>query len=404
MTGLVDPNLHTSLVESVPAVLLASTLRGGRLRYINQFGLAKLHYEHLKVQGVTLEDLQLWVHAREYYDLLSAVTDGAEPTIRNAAWRTARGEILDMLVACRVVAGHNEPLLVCIGLDMTQQRGAERQQIREMLFEERVRLLGDFIGDISHDLKTLITTQNVSSHLVDKLADRLIRDAERLQQRSEVTGHPLLEADVGSIIESALKIRQHQATYLGSTRDLQRVIENMLVLLKVSENPAYSRITANLNDLMESCLHGYLPIASRKRLAVRFLHSKTPILLAVDATEMCRALGCLIENAVQYTEPGGEITVRIQAEGAFAIIEIEDTGIGIAAHDLPHIFEPFYRADKSRPVRGGSAGFGLAIARAIVYGHDGIIDVESTPGEGSIFRVKLPLPPTGSSSQDAGSA
>ncbi|MGH2586291.1 MAG: sensor histidine kinase, partial [Dehalococcoidia bacterium] len=92
--------------------------------------------------------------------------------------------------------------------------------------------------------------------------------------------------------------------------------------------------------------------------------------------------------AVKYTPPGGPVVVTVRATAGGAELEVRDTGIGIAARDLPHIFDRFYRVDAARST--GGAGLGLAIARQIVEAHNGTIGVISRPGEGSIFTISLP--------------
>jgi signal transduction histidine kinase len=99
----------------------------------------------------------------------------------------------------------------------------------------------------------------------------------------------------------------------------------------------------------------------------------------------------LVDNAVKYTPAPGSIRLSLTKVGGEAELRVSDTGIGIAEHDLGHIFDRFYRADPARS--GGGAGLGLAIARWLVDAHGGRITVESTPNVGSTFRVLLPLAP-----------
>ena len=98
----------------------------------------------------------------------------------------------------------------------------------------------------------------------------------------------------------------------------------------------------------------------------------------------------LLTNALRYTDPGGSVVLRTRPDGADAVLEVADSGIGIAAEDLPFVFERFWRSDKSRARRSGGAGIGLAIVQELVRAHHGHVEVMSRPGEGSTFVVRLP--------------
>jgi signal transduction histidine kinase len=99
----------------------------------------------------------------------------------------------------------------------------------------------------------------------------------------------------------------------------------------------------------------------------------------------------LLDNAVTYTPTGGEISVVLDASGVFARVTVIDSGIGIPADDLPHIFERFYRVDKARNRADGGCGLGLSLVRTLTEAHGGRIEVVSEVGKGSVFTVYLPL-------------
>src|SRR5262249_24752086 len=104
-----------------------------------------------------------------------------------------------------------------------------------------------------------------------------------------------------------------------------------------------------------------------------------------------RVFDNLLDNAVKYNRAGGSVLVRGRSEGGRAVVEVSDTGIGIPAAIQARVFDRFYRVDPSRSRRTGGAGLGLSIAKALVEGLRGRLEVESTPGTGSTFRVTLPL-------------
>jgi two-component system sensor histidine kinase BaeS len=97
-----------------------------------------------------------------------------------------------------------------------------------------------------------------------------------------------------------------------------------------------------------------------------------------------------VSNGIRHTPPGGSVALRCRPDGGEVLLEIADTGEGIGPDELPHVFERFWRADKSRTRQTGGSGLGLAIARKLAEAHGGSITVASTPGEGARFTVRLP--------------
>jgi len=116
-----------------------------------------------------------------------------------------------------------------------------------------------------------------------------------------------------------------------------------------------------------------------------------PVTIEGDPDRLAQIVANLLSNALRYTEPSGRVLLRVAAEADEAVVEVIDSGIGIDAEDLQHIFKRFWRADKSRSRATGGTGIGLAIVRELVIAHEGRIDVESVPGRGSRFRVSFPL-------------
>ena len=109
-----------------------------------------------------------------------------------------------------------------------------------------------------------------------------------------------------------------------------------------------------------------------------------------DVVRLRQMIWNILHNAIKYTQPGGEIKISLQDEGAFALLSIQDTGIGIPEKDLPSIFDRFYRVDKSRSRDEGGSGLGLSICKHITEAHKGNIEVESKPGVGTRFKIRIP--------------
>jgi two-component system sensor histidine kinase BaeS len=112
--------------------------------------------------------------------------------------------------------------------------------------------------------------------------------------------------------------------------------------------------------------------------------------LYADPLRLRQVIGNLVSNAIRHTPPGGSVTLRTRTDGPHVVLEVADTGSGIDPADLPHVFERFWRAEKSRNRQTGGSGLGLAIARNVTEAHGGSISVASTPGLGTTFTVRLP--------------
>jgi signal transduction histidine kinase len=165
----------------------------------------------------------------------------------------------------------------------------------------------------------------------------------------------------------------------------------MLLARADSGSEALQRARINMvEDVREACLEGRA-LAETKQINLRAELPESPLYIDGDASSLRRLFLILFDNAVKYTPPEGRITVSLNSSDGCAVAEVRDTGIGIAADDLPHIFERFFRADRARSRQTGGAGLGLSIGKWIAEAHGGAISALSKPGEGSVFQVRIPL-------------
>ena len=121
------------------------------------------------------------------------------------------------------------------------------------------------------------------------------------------------------------------------------------------------------------------------------MHANEPTVVRGSARDLSLMIRNLVQNAVQYTRPGGRIDVRVAAEDGEAVLTISDSGIGIPARELRRIFERFYRVDRARSRETGGTGLGLSIVKHVAENQGGTIAVRSDLGQGSTFTVRLPL-------------
>ena len=148
--------------------------------------------------------------------------------------------------------------------------------------------------------------------------------------------------------------------------------------------------STNINELIELIMKRLRPIAQKRNIELT-LDSYKPVIAEVDETKLTLALSNLMENAVKYNKEGGWVRISINTDHKYFYVKVEDNGIGIPKEDQEHIFERFYRVDKSHSREIGGTGLGLAIARSGILMHHGIIKVYSEEGEGTTFTVRVPL-------------
>jgi heavy metal sensor kinase len=171
---------------------------------------------------------------------------------------------------------------------------------------------------------------------------------------------------------------------------MRKLTESLLALarLDAGQEPMKNE-PFDLSRVARECVELVRPLAVERGLDV---HCELPAVPCLgDAERIGQVATNLLTNAIQYTRNGGKIQISTAAQNGSAVLTVTDTGTGIPPEDLPHIFERFYRADKSRSRLQGHSGLGLAICKAIVDAHGGTIDVSSQPGAGSSFVVKLPV-------------
>ena len=220
----------------------------------------------------------------------------------------------------------------------------------------------EFVSNVSHELKTPMTSMKV-------LADSLLeQDNVPVEMYQEFMGDIAKEID-----------RENQ------------IITDLLSLVKMDKTGQNINIqSVNINDLLEQILKRLKPIAEKKNVEM-VLESFRPVSAEIDETKFSLAVSNLVENAIKYNHDNGWVHVSLNADHKYFYIRVEDSGIGIPEEDQAHIFERFYRVDKSHSREIGGTGLGLAIARNAVIMHRGSIKVYSNEGEGTTFTVRIPL-------------
>jgi len=179
---------------------------------------------------------------------------------------------------------------------------------------------------------------------------------------------------------------------LREAEKVSQLIEQLLVLERVNAGSVtLPMIRTDVTKPLESACQQANLLAEAKQLTFRASVPEQPIWVQGDDSSLERLFLILLDNAVKYTPSGGRIQVHLWSEDGFAVADIRETRIGIAADDLPHVFDRFYRADRARSRESGGTGLGLAIGRWIAEAYKGEIRAESGPSKGLLFQVRLPL-------------
>ena len=230
----------------------------------------------------------------------------------------------------------------------------------------RMKVLDDsrqeFVSNVSHELKTPLTSVKV-------LADSL-----NTQEDVPIELYKEFMSDIVDEIDRENKI-----------------INDLLALVKLDKTAADLNIeSVDINKLTESIFKRLKPLAQKQGIDLIF-ESQRQVNAEVDEVKLSLAITNLIENGIKYNKEEGWVKVSLDADHQFFTIRVSDSGPGIEEEDQKHIFERFYRVDKSHSREIGGTGLGLAITRSTILMHRGSIKVNSTPGEGTDFTVKVPL-------------
>jgi heavy metal sensor kinase len=239
------------------------------------------------------------------------------------------------------------------------------------------------------------------SETLNQMLERLDLAFRRITQFTADASHELRTpiAVIRTTAELALRRPRSSPDYECALREIlaqsertTELIESLLTLARADTgNHDLQQGPVSMEKVINEASAIGRMLASSKGLGFTEELAKESLVVQGDAQALRRLVLILIDNAVKYTTAPGAVQVRLGSSDRNAVLEVQDTGIGITPDDLPHIFERFYRADPARGSDSGGAGLGLSIAQWIAQQHGGEIAVESRTGRGSTFRVSLPM-------------
>jgi PAS domain S-box-containing protein len=247
-----------------------------------------------------------------------------------------------------------------VAQDVTDEKFAAQQKFEMALAEARFDLVHRFFRAVSHDFRTSLSIIETNRYLI-----------QRLLERNELNDIPC-----------RLEYISEQVVRLTSQ------LENLKIASSLN-----SPVTelCDLNHLAKGEAETFKAEMERKQLQFSLETDPGEPVVRANSDELLHAIGHLLDNAPHFTAAGGAVHLRVSHEGDMARIDVQDTGLGIEAEDMEHIFDFFYRADKARSIESGGIGLGLSIAKMVAEAYGGRITVESTPGKGSTFMMAFPL-------------
>ena len=262
----------------------------------------------------------------------------------------------------KIEAGYEQEVIDVKGYtEMESIVGALNQLLSRMKKLDDSRQ--EFVSNVSHELKTPLASMKV-------LADSLITMGD------------------GATSE------MYREFMVDITHEIDRensIITDLLSLVKMDKTAGTLNIKeVDINEMTEAILKRLKPLADQSGIELIF-ESVRPVKAEVDEVKLTLAVSNLIENAIKYNNPNGWVRVMLDADHQFFLITVTDSGIGIPAEAQDHVFERFYRVDKSHSREIGGTGLGLAIARSAVIMHRGAIKVSSLEGQGTEFALRIPL-------------
>jgi len=270
------------------------------------------------------------------------------------------GPVQQMMHASRrIAAGEYRERVPVAGMDELAELAQAFNRMASMMEQTEQRRL-ELIGNVAHELRTPLSSIQV---MMEGIVDGV------------------LPADPATYADFQREIRRLQRL----VRDLQELSRVEAGQIKLELEPVA------IDVLIRSVVDRLRPQFVDKGVALELdlPHDLPPV--RVDSDRMMQVLVNLIGNALHYTPSRGRVSLQLKQQNNHIYIAIRDTGIGISAEHLPHIFERFYRVDKSRSRAGGGSGIGLTIAKHLIEAHGGAITVASSgPGQGSTFTVTIP--------------
>jgi len=263
--------------------------------------------------------------------------------------------------------------------------GTVREILRTGRTDRRVPAedTGDALGELSALVNAMLDRIDAVLAGMRGALDNVAHDLRTPMTRLRGIAETALASDDPAALREALA---------DCLEESDRVVQMLNTLMDISEAETGTMTLrvepTNLTDLIRQTVELYEDLAEERGVQID-TRTENELTVAIDRNRMRQVLANLLDNAVKYTARDGRVEIGASREGTDAILTVTDSGVGIPADELPHIWDRLYRGDKSRSTRG--LGLGLSLVKAIVEAHGGQVDVQSAPGAGSRFTLRLPV-------------
>ena len=285
-----------------------------------------------------------------------------------------------LVVALGLSGGMTKPLhTLAEGIEQVTESLDSTQAIETGTFSE-VKQIGDAVGRM---MKRMAATEKSRQEFVSNVSHELKTPLTAIKVLSDSL---ILEPDV------PIEMYREFITDINAEIDREaQIVNDLLALVKLDKTAGELNIAeVNINELLEIILKRLKPLALKRGIEMVFESYRT-VLAEVDQVKISLVFTNLIENSIKYNRVGGRVMVSLNADHKYFYVKVEDTGVGIPEEEQGLVFDRFYRVDKARSRETGGTGLGLSITKSAVQMHKGSVKVQSIPGVGSIFTVRIPL-------------
>ena len=320
---------------------------------------------------------------------LSYIVQVASPLAQlRTVLRNLRFSLLFLLPLTVILTGLSGVFLVQLTLRPVDQMIETIHQITAENLKLRLKIPGT-----KDEIESLAQTFN---QMIARLDEAFTTQRQFMEDISHELKTPLsvLKGELEVTLKKIRSTQEYETTLLSSLEEvngLVGIVENLLTLARFdAKTTTLQETSLDLNALLKDAVEAIQVLAIQKDIILQLNSAHTVEILA-DKNQLKRLVLNILDNAIKYTPPGGKISIDLRQQKESADIDITDTGIGIPDKELPHIFDRFYRVDKSRSSIG--FGLGLSIAQSIAMAHGGKIYARANTPQGTIFTISLPVKP-----------